>query len=186
VRAVGGYPDEVVHVASGREPIEPRDLLSDVLLECHHCYGLGDLVGAVDREFNPPLLDRVEPNRRSDVELGRQGAWFTERCLVDDRGAIAASLDCVAEPLDRRAVDGLGKEFLYGSRVLSGGAKGKVEVGAEPPCIASVGLAEGGASLEHEVLEETCLFEVSEKEVLRNVDQRRGPALGSVRRVTGK
>lgn len=36
-----GYPDEVVHVAGGREPVEPRDLLRDVLLECHHGYSAG-------------------------------------------------------------------------------------------------------------------------------------------------
>jgi hypothetical protein len=55
--------------------------------------GARGVVRTVDRELAPVLLDGIEPHGRIDVELARQLSWPVERCLIDDRGTVAAYLD---------------------------------------------------------------------------------------------
>ena len=106
--------------------------------------------------------------RRSSTGADRPGR--AELALVDDRVPAATVIDAVGEWTKASAIDLIDKQANDGGRVVVEGGDGEVEVGREPPGGAGIHLAESGAALERHQREGPTLGQVTQQQILGDVD----------------
>ncbi len=95
-----------------------------------------------------------------------------ELAPVDDRVAAATVLDVVAERTKASAVDLTDEQLGDRGGVVVEGRYREIEVGREPPAGAGIRLSKCRATLESDQCEDTTLGQMTQQQILCDVDDR--------------
>ncbi|MDQ1731058.1 MAG: hypothetical protein QOK10_1217 [Pseudonocardiales bacterium] len=125
----------------------------------------------MDGHRYPPASLRPQPGRRGDVEFADQAVAAAKLCAAHLQVSFAAPFgDRVAERAEPQPLHVQAQQLEDVVGIGADGGYGEVEVEGEAALIAGVELAQCGAALEREIVEQSLLVQVAQQQILGDVD----------------